>query len=464
MTDSPPDPNCSGCRALSKQVEELLALVSRLERRISQLETKLRQNSSNSHRPPSSDPPWSKPTGSAPPTKRRRGAQPGHEKSDRKLLPPDEVHCCKPDACENCGAELFGKDRSPLRHQVTEIPQARAETREYRLHQLKCRSCGHVTRASLPPSVPRGAFGPQLQAMVALWSGAYRISRRNVQQLMLDTFGVELSLGAISKIEWKLAETLREPHQAALQAVCRASSVHSDETSWREANQKAWLWTAATEKVSVFLIRRSRGSDVAKELIGEDFEGTHISDRWSSYNWIDIAQRQVCWAHLIRDFRKIAESGGTGEWIGGLLERKAKELFAYWHRVRDGTMKRSTFRRHARRIRRSVRSLLEFGASSHGWRAPSMCRGILELEEAMWTFVAREGVEPTNNLAERTLRPAVIWRKTSHGTQSERGSRFAERMLSCVTTLRQQQRNALQYLTAAIEAGLQGVAIPSFIR
>jgi len=464
MTDPLPNPDCPGCRALSRRVEELSALVSRLEGRISQLEAKLRQNSSNSNRPPSSDPPWSKPRGSASPNKRRRGAQPGHEKSDRKRLPPDEVHCCKPEACDNCGAELLGEDRQPLRHQVTELPPARATIHEYRLHRLECRRCGHRTRASLPDGIPRGAFGPRLQAMVALLSGAYRISRRNVQQLMLDAFGVELSLGSISKIEGNLAETLCEPHQAALRAVRRASSVHCDETSWREANQKAWLWAAGTSKVFAFLIRRSRGSDVAKELIGEQFRGTHVSDRWAGYDWIDIDQRQVCWAHLIRDFRKIAESGGVGRWVGAGLERCADELFTYWHRVRDGTMQRSTFRVHARRIRRQVRALLEIGASGHGWRAPGLCRGILELEEAMWTFVSREGVEPTNNLAERTLRPAVIWRKTSQGTQSERGSRFAERLLSCVTTLRLQQRNVLQYLTVVIEAALHGAAIPSFIR
>jgi transposase len=465
MTDSRANPNCPGCRALSDRVEELSALVSRLEGKINQLEARLRQNSSNSHRPPSSNPPWSKPTGGAAPKgSRRRGGQPGHKRSDRKLLPPDEVQCCKPEACENCGAELFGEDRTPQRHQVTEIPPARATIREYRLHRLKCRGCGHLTRANLPAGVPRGAFGPRLQAMIGLLSGAYRISRRNVQQLMRDAFGVQLSLGAISKIEGKLAEVLREPHQAALRAVRRASRVHSDETSWSEANQKAWLWTAATDKVSAFLIRRSRGSDVAKELIGESFRGTHVSDRWSGYDWIDIEKRQVCWAHLIRDFRKIADSGASGKWIGASLERRAEELFIYWHRVRDGTMKRSTFRRHARRIRRLVRFLLEIGARGNGWRAPSLCRGILELEEAMWTFVVREGVEPTNNLAERALRPAVIWRKTSLGTQSARGSRFAERLLSCVTTLRQQRRNVLQYLTLATEAALHGAPIPAFIR
>lgn len=460
MSEAVPNPDCPGCRALMKRV-------AALESKLARLEARLRQNSSNSSRPPSSDPPWSKPTDSAPHSDRKRGGQPGHERSERDLLPPDEVddtQHCMPTVCEGCGKELTGKDRSPLRHQVTEIPPARVRVVEYQLHQLECRACGHVTRAKLPDGVPRGAFGPRLQSMVALLSGVYRVSRRNVQQLMTDAFGVELSLGVISKIEGQMAEVLAKPHQAALRAVRRAAVVHSDETSWREANKSAWLWTAVSQKVSAFLIRSSRGSDVARELIGEDFPGMHVSDRWSGYDWIDIDQRQVCWAHLIRDFRKIADSGGLAEWIGESLEQQAKKLFGYWHRVRDGTMKRSTFRRHAWRIRRRMRSLLETGAWCDSWRAPSLCRGILELEAAMWTFVTHENVEPTNNAAERALRPAVIWRKTSLGTQSARGSRFVERLLTCVATLRQQDRNVLDYLTSANDSALRGAPIPTFVR
>lgn len=441
--------------------------VAALEARLARLEARLRQDSSNSNRPPSSDPPWSKSPGSlSSGGDRKRGAQPGHEKAEREHLPPeevDEMQCCKPRACENCGASLLGEDRSPVRHQVTEIPPARAVVVEYQLHSLTCRACGHRTRAALPDGIPRGAFGPRLQSMIVLLSGVYRISRRNVQQLMSDAFDVELSLGAISKIEGVVGESLAGPHQAALRAVRRAAVVHSDETSWRQANQSAWLWTAVTKSSSVFLIRRSRGSDVARELIGERFAGTHVSDRWSGYDWIHIEQRQVCWAHLIRDFRKIADSGGSARWIGESLEREADELFGYWHQVRDGTIKRSTFRRHAWKIRARIRTLLGIGARCDAWRAPSLCRGILGLESAMWTFVTHEDVEPTNNAAERALRPAVIWRKTSMGTQSARGSRFVERLLSCVATLRKQGRNVLDYLTSANHAALRGTAIPSFV-
>ena len=287
MVDAAPDPKCPGCQTLLRRVE-------RLEREIEQLKAAVRQNSSNSNRPPSSDPPWSKPPTDIPPSGRRRGAQPGHKKSERDLLPPDELQSCMPRACESCGAELFGEDSRPHRHQVTELPPARALVTEYQLHALECKACGHRTRARLPDGVPMGAFGPRLQSMVTLLTGGYRVSRRNAQQLMADAFGVEMSLGAISAIESATTDILAEPHRIALQAVHRAAIVHSDETSWRESGRAAWLWTAVAVKLSVFLIRRSRGGDVARELIGAEFKGTHVSDRWSGYEWIPIDQRQVC--------------------------------------------------------------------------------------------------------------------------------------------------------------------------
>jgi hypothetical protein len=240
--------------------------------------------------------------------------------------------------------------------------------------------------------------------------------------------------------------------------------VHADETSWRESNRKSWLWVGVDRDVTAFLIRPSRSGAVARELLGEKFGGTLISVRWSGYSWVDVERRQVCWAHLIRDFRKIAESGKETEIIGECLEQAADELFGYWHRVRDGTLPRSTFRRYASRLRKRVRRLLELGAEKDAWRGPGICRGILELEPAMWTFVRDEGVEPTNNAAEQAIRPAVIWRKTSLGSQSRRGSDFVERMLTCATTLRRKGRNVLDYIHDACVAQMLGRSAPDLIR
>lgn len=465
MSDAKADPSCPGCRALSKKVVELAEVIVRLEAKVERLEARLRENSSNSHRPPSSDSPWSKGKGDRnKPSGRSPGGQPGHPRHERKPKPPDEVHCVEPSLCECCGGSAFGRGREVARHQVTEIPPVRPLVTEWRVYARRCRSCGHVTRAKLPDDVPRGAFGPRLTAMAVLLTGAYRVSRRNACALLRDAFGVEISLGAISNLEASVANALARPHQAALCSVRRSRVVHSDETGWREANDSSWLWTAVTKKVSAYQIAGSRGSDVAKGLLGKDFRGTNVSDRWSGYRWIDPKQRQVCWAHLLRDFRKIAESGKGARTIGECLEAAGRELFGFWHCVRDGTLSRESFQRHARALRKEIRNLLVLGTQGPVARARSLCRGILEVEPCLWTFARRPGVEPTNNDAERALRPAVIWRKTSMGTQSERGSRYVERVLTCVGTLRRRGRQVLDYLNLAAEAALRGESAPSFTR
>ena len=272
-----------------------------------------------------------------------------------------------------------------------------------------------------------------------------------------------MSLGAVSNLEGQTSAALKEPHEEALEHVKSQAAVHADETSWRELNEKSWLWVGLDGEATVFLIRPSRSGSIAKELLGEEFNGTLISDRWSGYNWVDVEQRQLCWAHLIRDFRKIAESGKETEIIGECLEEAAAELFGHWHRVRDGTQARSTFRRHASKLRKQVRRLLELGAARDAWRGPGICRGILKLEPAMWRFALEDEVEPTNNAAERAIRPAVIWRKTSLGSQSRRGSEFVERMLTCTMTLRRKGRNVLDYVHDACVARVQGRPAPALI-
>jgi transposase len=238
---------------------------------------------------------------------------------------------------------------------------------------------------------------------------------------------------------------------------------HVDETGWREANQRAWLWTAVTQAVTVFLIRRSRGSQVAKELVGEAFAGTLVSDRWSGYRWGPIKKHQLCWAHLIRDLRQIAEAGGSAAAIGEALGMCARQLFHWWHRVRDGTLQRSSFYVYVRRLRLEVRASLREGAPCEDAKSAALCRSLLQYEPALWTFVHKTGVEPTNNASERALRPVVLWRKSSFGTQSRAGSDFVERVLTVVATLRQQQRHVVQYVTTACQAALHHQPPPSLL-
>ena len=369
----------------------------------------------------------------------------------------------KPHACRRCGGALVGDDPRPYRHQVTDIPKVIATVDEYLLHSLVCPACTTSTRAVLPPGVPAGNFGPRLQAIVSVCSGAYRMSKRGIEALVEDFFGVPIALGSISNLEHETSEALAAPVQQVAQAIRKEPVVHADETGWYERGKLAWLWAAVTAHLALFLVRKSRGAKVAKELLGAGFSGILVSDRWNAYVWVDIARRQLCWAHLLRQFRGFQDHGPEGIAIGQPLELLAETLFHMWHRVRDGTMTRAVFQRRMKRLRMHVVRWLHDGGACPVSAVAGRCREILTLEPALWTFVHVEGVEPTNNAGERRVRHGVMWRKTSFGTDSPNGSRFVERILTVVMTLRSQGRNVLDYVTAACEAALHRTMPPSLL-
>jgi len=375
----------------------------------------------------------------------------------------DAVVVLKPNQCSSCQAPLSGDDASPFRHQVIEIPPIKPLITEYQWHQLLCPACGETTRAPWPAGIPSGTYGPRVHATVALCTGSYRLSKRTTQQVMDDLFGVPMSVGTISQSEQATTEVVAEPVEEARAFVHEQAVAHLDETSWRQGGKRAWLWVAVTSLVTVFLVRMSRGSQVARELLGEQFSGILVTDRYSAYNWYPVRWRQVCWSHLLRDFEAIRGRGGASEEIGAALLGQAHQMFVWWHRVREGTLQRSTFRSYMSPLRREVARLLEAGSHCGVPTTEGTCREILKRREALWTFVQVEGVEPTNNTAERAIRPGVQWRKGSFGTQSEEGSRFVESMMTVVATLKQQKRNVLAYLTAAHEAALRGEAAPSLL-
>jgi len=451
--------------------DALREALEELRREVERLKARLGQNSSNSHWPSSTDLPGKTPKPSKPkrePTGRKRGGQKGHKGSARALLPVEQVSAvvpCLPMACAGCGLALCGEDPNPERHQVAEIPKVVAHVTEYRLHALGCAGCGATTRAQLPDGVPYGPFGPRLQSLAVMLSSVYRLSKRNVRRLMLDYLGVDVSLGGVSNLEKAMSNALRHPVEEARAAVREQPVAHADETGWREAGQKAWLWTVVTGIAIVFTVRLSRGAAVAKEMLGSEFAGRLVSDRWGGYGWVPLDRRQLCWAHLIRDFQKLADSGGATAPLGRELGDCARDLFHRWREVRGGTCDIEALRTHVNaEIAPTIRRLLAEGAAlPKGTPRRGMCAALLKVEPAMWTFLNVEGVEPTNNLAERTIRHGVLWRKTSFGTQSVAGSQFVERMLTTVATLRLQRRNVLDYLTEACDAANRRLPAPSLL-
>ena len=447
-----------------------LAEVATLREEVRELRARLGQHSGNSSRPPSSDPPQTPRRPPAAPSGRGRGGQPGHVAHQRTVVPPERVdHVVehRPRTCGHCAAGLPAGVPSDgfVAHQVTEVPSVRAVVTEHRLHRVTCPVCGASTRAPRPAAIPTGAFGPRLQATAALLRGQYHLSQRQVADLCGTLLDAPLSVGSVAGLCRATAVALEAPVAAVRATLPLAGVVNADETRWPhpQAGRTHWLWVAVTRTVTVFTLVASRGSAVLKELLGEDYTGVVGSDRYSGYAWLDVSCRQVCWAHLTRDFVALVDRGGAARVVGTAALAVVEDLFATWHRFRGGSLDRGDLLTAMQPVQAALEAVLEEGLAGGDPKAMALCRALDRLWPALWTFVDAPGVEPTNNAAARALRPAVLWRKASYGTQSEDGDRFVERLLTVVATCRQHGRSALDYLTAVCTATQQGRSPPGLL-
>jgi len=429
--------------------------IARLTARVAELERKLGKDSTNSSKPPSTSHPHDKPPSAKPRSGRKRGGQPGHDKHERELIPTEQctaVVPCVPTECRRCGKELSGVDADPLRHQVWELPEIQPIVTEFQQHRLVC-SCGCSTCGELPKGVPTGQAGPRLIAFTALLMACFRQSKRRAAQFLSMILNQPASAGWMVLLQNRAAAAVKPAYDELAEQLAEQRVLHIDESPTKEGQAKAWVWTFVAASFTVFACRVSRAADVAKELIGAGFAGVIHCDRARMY-WA-FGRLQWCWAHLKRDFQALIDDPcKTKKRLGHDLMKPTNELFALWKKVRDGTISRRTFRRQMQPIREQVRSLLlrgYFNALTHGF-----CKELVEHGEHLWTFVDVEGVEPTNNAAERALRHAVIWRKLSFGTQSRTGSQFVERMLTVIETCRRQSRNVFSWLVATIQASYNG--------
>jgi len=452
-------------------LEEYRKLVEALWEHCQHQEEKQNTNSANSSKPPSTDI-------AAPPNKKRKrrqkkgnsnrkiGAQPGHEGKAREPLSSEQVDstvvCLPPKVCK-CGCEIVSKPASFKRHQVFELPQIKPIVTEYQQVFGMCSGCGNHYFGDLPSGVPNIMLGPRAIATVGTLSGEYRMSKRLKVKLFSDFFSIPLSVGTISKAEKTVSAALEKPVDEAHEYVKTQDSVHCDETSHKRKGGKMWVWVGIAALVAVFMIRTKRDTLSAQALLGENFHGIVISDRYSAYNWLEITRRQLCWAHLLRDFTKISERSGKPGQIGEQLLACSKRLFRLWHMTRDGVLSRPQFSKSTEPIIALTEQLLEQGAACDESKTANTCKKLLKQKAALWTFIEVEGVEPTNNLAEQTIRFYVMWRKLSYGTQSECGDRFVERVLTTTATCRLQERDSLEYMTAAVSAYLKGEAAPSLL-
>ena len=446
--------------------------IAELEDENRRLRARLDKDSSNSSKPPSSDGPGAKARkrrrGKRKPSGRKAGGQPGHEGTTRKLESvdkADEIHDHFPTTCSCCGHGLAGADEvgNPVPHQQYELPPLRLELIHHWRHRLQCSRCGAENLAELSPVHATGQ-GPRLTAFIGLLTCHNRQSRSLVVDLIDDLFDLRISTGTVQACFERLGAALAKPVAELEQALRRVDAVYLDETGWRQWGKRCWLWVATTGIFSLFMIHPRRGADALRLWFPDGFDGTVHSDRWSAYSYFDIEQRQLCWAHLGRDLQAIIDAEGPAAALAEAIRQDEKEMFRQWAFFGAGDIDRKQLQARSSAFRKAFRAFCERGAAQEDddlWR--KLGSDLIKKWPAVFRFLDVEGLEPTNNAAERAVRPGVIWRKLAQGTRSDNGSICASRALSVVATCRKQGIDALDYLTEAMSSHWRGIPPPPLL-
>ena len=461
--------------AVKKMIADIAGLQMNLEKsqkEILELKAKLKTDSSNSHLPPSKDPPG-KPDRETKPSGRKQGAQKGHPGSGRSLFPSERVNHIQdvfPDRCSVSGKTLCPEDMASLSfrpfHQVDVPEEMELVITEFRLHTCHCPcGCGNDITAQMPKAAGNSVVGIRLKSFMGLLSSRYHLSKALIRELLIDLFGPDaaFSTGCISEAEKELSSSLEAPYQEAREAIKNAEAVNVDETSWFLKHNLHWLWTAVSDALTVFYIDPNRSQAAFDRFLG-NFEGLIMSDRYSAYAKLSPAERQLCWAHLTRDFRKLVDRQGGAEKLGSWALKEIETIFGLWRWYMEGQITIEELRKEFVSIRARFGRLLALGKETADPKAQKFCRNLSKLWPSLWTFLKRPDIlQPTNNRAEQAIRPAVIGRGLSLGSQSERGLRFTERILTTVATLRKQGRALLAFIQEALLAYRTGRAPPSLL-
>lgn len=415
------------------------------------LERRLAKSSKNSSKPPSTDSPRAR----SKRKKRRKsprsqGAQPGHPPHERSRLAPDETIHIIPSQCAHCDHDLSGKDASSRTHQFVDIPPITPHIIDYILHDLDCSQCGKTTRARTPAHVGKRTYGDGIVSITSMLTGSFRISKRQTKRLLSKLLGIEVSLGSVSHFEHVTSTSLEPAYQEASQALRASEVAHCDETTWwQKGAHRGWAWVGCNQEVTLYHIQDNRSKSGLHALFGQEWEGTLISDRMGVYLHRDKGKGQRCLAHLLRDFEGVSERDGPLGETAGRMTAGLKLLFGFarWHRQgQDALMPIS--REELVAIGSCLKPLMlkELVLGAGYEEAPGWYHTLQKDWEQLWTWLSDERVAMTNNRAERKLRPLVIARKTSFGTESARGDRFIERIYTVAQTLADQGRDLLSFL------------------
>jgi transposase len=449
----------------SKQIADAEKQIADAERQIADLERQLalrKQNSTNSSKPPSSDglAGDQRPRGRKRKSLRRPGAQPGHVGHHRRLVPTAEVSAVQvllPSQCGHCGGRLPQNRRKvtvqgePRRHQITEIPTIQPQITEYQFPNVVCGHCGKTTREPLPSEIA-GHFGPQLAALIAYLTVICRMPRRVVEALLAQVLGIEISLGSTQKCWEEASQAVAGPCQELERQLRDEPVLNADETGWRTNGDKRFLWAFVAARFVVYTVAATRGSEVLIRLLGVVFQGILCSDRFGAYLKYHKGKAQFCWAHLKRNLLGMLELTKNSEverFCRDALAQHAR-LFRLWHKFRGGQIDRSQLFLRSIPIQKRIVELAERHLDSPHREVCNLATALFVYNQRLFTFLEEEGVEPTNNSAERALRTGVQWRKISFGNRSAAGELATARLLTVAETCDLQQLNTLSYLAAAI--------------
>ena len=451
---------------IEQQQQTIASLKTELNRantRITELERIVGPNSSNSSLPPSAD--LGRPKRVVSPSGRAPGGQKGHKGSSRSMLPVeqvDQIVPVRPTACSACQGALTPLDSPPVRFQVTDLPPIKPVVIEYQLHSGRCCSCQRQTQASLPSGVPPGQFGPNLIALSSYLTTRMRVSHRHFVEFLEQFAGLKLSLGTVTQLQRRSSEALAWSAEEVMKTLRQSQVVHVDETGFRWMGEKAWVWGASNTQLSAFIVDEHRDTAAAKKLLGDDYKGMLVRDRWHTWSWIPKERTQLCWAHLRRDFKSWEDSGGPeGRRLGAAALRVMKRAFVLWKDFKEGRLDRRALKEGVEPLKGRMSKLLNRAAKSGSTKARGQAKKMRKEEESFWRFVEVEGVEPTNNQAEREIRPVVCIRKMSLGVQSEAGRLHLQRSLTVGSTLARQGRRILDFMRESVLAFYKQLELPS---
>jgi transposase len=473
-------------RHLTRQLQTTQAHLAAARQRVAELERGPRPRpavmatASNSSLPPSANPIGARPPVVKRPTGRRPGGQVGHAGASRRLLPvgqADVVVGHRPAACRDCQGSIAADAAGAVvgRHQVFELPPVAVVVTEHQSLACRCARCGGVTRGAIPADVAASCLGPRLSAAVGLLGGAMKGSKRDIAAMVGDVLGCPVAVGSVSAREAELSDALAGPYAALVDAAAGSKVKYVDETGWKLRGKARWLFASADAGQVVYRVERARTRAGFRALLGggggvgggggggdrRRLRGVFCTDRAGIYDMLKLTDRQLCWAHLKRDFVAAVERGGAGEPAATRMLLICREMFELWHRFGRREIRRAALRAGVEPLRERARAALSDGAACGQPKTAGLCRALLKREAALWRFARTPGLGPTNNRAERALRPAVVWRKKSFGSSSDAGCRYVERVLSVLQTLRLRGHAPLAYLAGAVAAYRRGEATPA---